>query len=174
MKKIFLTGAEGFVGQHLLPRLLKAGHFVTAHAKSTKSKSFLKNASQISIGNLAKEGEWGDKLKDHRILIHLAAEISSKNKNDFIKNNVKATENIIKVCKKYKFEKIILFSSAAVTSMRQDSYSETKKRQEEIVTESGIPYLIIIITYNLFAKLMFIRLFCHGQNSRIFTTWHMI
>ena len=138
---IFVTGASGFVASHLVPMLIAKHYPVTALIRSKDEKFFKK--AKVVVGDLAKKGTWQEKLKDHDVLIHLAAEISSKTKRDFIKNNVRATENLIVAAKKARIKKIILFSSAAVTSIRQDWYAQTKKTQEELILASKIPYVIL-------------------------------
>ena len=142
-KKIFVTGAAGFVGSHLVPKLTTHGYYVTALIRSQVGRARLPKETGIVVADLAKEGNWVNKLKGHDILIHLAAEISSKDEKAFRRNNVIATNNLVEAAKKTKIKKIILFSSAAVTSIRRDPYADTKAQQEEIVKVSKIPYHII-------------------------------
>jgi len=142
-KKIFVTGAAGFVGSHLVPMLMNAGFEVTVLVRSKKEKKVLPSKVAVVVADLAKRGSWQKELKSHDVLVHLAAEISSKDPNMFEKNNVVATKNLIKAAQKAKIKKIILFSSAAVTSIRKDLYAQTKEIQEKIVIGSKINYLIL-------------------------------
>src|SRR3990167_6989469 len=114
--RIFLTGSAGFVGSHLLPLLLENNYPVTALVKNSSEKKLIKSGASVIVGDLSKNGEWTKSVKDKDIIIHLAAEIASKKLETFEKNNVVATLNLIQAAKKYKVKKIILFSSAAVTS----------------------------------------------------------
>lgn len=141
--KIFVTGAAGFVGSHLVPFLVNEGYKVTSLVRNEDEARRIPSRSNIAIGDLAQTGEWQDKLDSHNVLIHLAAEIASKIPQDFKRNNTLATRNLIRAAKRANVKKIILFSSAAVTSIRLDWYAKTKKQQEEIVVASKIPYTII-------------------------------
>ena len=46
--KIFITGATGYVGTHLVNRLIEQGHFLNVLVRSHEKKPQLKNSS-ISI-----------------------------------------------------------------------------------------------------------------------------
>ncbi len=143
MKKVLVTGAAGFVGQHLIRKLIKNGYSVTALIRRRHEKDTIVRNTKVVIGDLSQKGSWRKALKEQDILIHLAAEISAKDPSLFEKNNVLATKNLLDAAKKANIRKIILFSSAAVTSIRRDPYAQTKKSQETLVAKSGIDYSII-------------------------------
>ena len=143
VKRIFVTGAAGFVASHMLPLLIENGYEVTALIRNRLEKGKIGWPVKIVIGDLAKSNDWMNSLKNHQALIHLAAEISSKSSRDFYNNNVLATKNLIIAAKRAKIEKIIHFSSAAVTSIRLDEYSSTKKEQEQLIASSKIKSFIL-------------------------------
>ena len=143
MNKIFVTGASGFVGLHLVPILISKGYKVSALTRYKNQSKLVNPKAEIIVGDLAIIGNWQKKIKGQDIIVHLAAEISSKDPSLFERNNVKATQNLIHAAQKAKVKKIILFSSAAVTSIRKDLYAQTKKLQEKIVIKSGIDYVIL-------------------------------
>ncbi len=143
MKKILVTGGAGFVGSHLIPLLLENGYMVTAVVKAEEVSRINDKRIKVITGDLSEKSDWVRKIGGYDTLIHLAAQISSKSPDEFKKNNVVATRNLIEAAKKEKIKRIILFSSAAVTSSRQDPYSKTKMEQEVIVKHSGIDFIII-------------------------------
>lgn len=142
MKKVFVTGAAGFVASHLIPRLAST-YQVTGLIKRSSEKKLVDQRAKVVVGDLAKKGPWQKSLGGHDVLIHLAAEISSKNPRDFVRNNIVATRNMVAAARRAKIKKIILFSSAAVTSIRRDPYADTKEEQEKIVKKSGIKNVIL-------------------------------
>ncbi len=142
-KQIIVTGAAGFVGRNLLPLLIKNGFDVIGVVKNEAEKFKIEKLPiKILVADLSKRGQWQHSIKAE-VIVHLASAISSKNPDSFYQNNVIATQNLIEAAKKNKIKKIIHFSSAAVTSIRQDPYSKTKKEQEDIIKNSKIPYLIL-------------------------------
>lgn len=142
-KKIIVTGAAGFVGRNLLPLLIGNGHEITAVVKNSKEKKLIeKFPIKIIVCDLAGEDKL-DCLKNVEVIVHLASAISSVDPLFFERNNVEATSRLLSCAKRSKVSKIIHFSSAAVTSIRQDDYSRTKKVQEELVKNSSIPYVVL-------------------------------
>lgn len=143
MKRIFVTGASGFVGSHLVPQLIDSGFQVTALCRTYEEKKKINFEIPVVVGDLSQKGQWSKSLANQEAIIHLASEIAAKDFISFVRNNVIATKNLIKAAKYYEVKKIILFSSAAVTSTRLDWYAQTKKSQEAIVKSCGIDYAIL-------------------------------
>ncbi|MEK7580992.1 MAG: NAD(P)-dependent oxidoreductase [Patescibacteria group bacterium] len=143
MKKILVTGAGGFVGTHLIAFLAKKNYQLTALVMTNREKKRLKGTRSVLVADLSKKGTWQKNLTGYDLVIHLAAQISAKTPDLFIKNNVVATQNLIDALKKSKVPEIIHFSSAAVTSIRLDDYARTKKTQEETVRKSKLKYTVL-------------------------------
>lgn len=142
-ERVLVTGAAGFVGSHLVPLLLKSGYRVTALVRDHREAERVNPGCKIIIADLAIKGNWQNQIENGSVVVHLAAEISSKTPRAFKLNNTIATQNLIVAAKRAKVKKIILFSSAAVTSIRLDWYAKTKKDQEKIVSLSKLPYKIL-------------------------------
>lgn len=142
-KKVLVTGAAGFVGMHMVPFLIQEGYIVTALVKNKSEKEKIPKQSEVKVADLAKRGHWQRELKGHDLIVHLAAQISAKSPSLFVKNNVIATKNLVEAAKLSKISSIVLFSSAAVTSIRLDAYAQTKKNKEEIIKKSKLHYAII-------------------------------
>jgi len=78
-KRVFITGATGFVGPHLCERLLKEGAEVVAFLRKMvwrrpKNILHLKNQLEMRYGNLRDYGTLLDATKDIDIIFHLAAQ----------------------------------------------------------------------------------------------------
>ena len=101
-QQIFVTGAAGFVGRHLVKILVNEKYDITSLVKVENEKKLIPPGSNIIIGDLSKKGKWQDSLKEHHTLIHLASIVSAKDSRDFKKNNIIATKNLVEAAKKVK------------------------------------------------------------------------
>jgi len=144
--KIIIPGGAGFVGRNLvrfLAGVLPAEN-ITVIDKSADHLQMVKKYGVKTVeADLSEKGSWYDLFSGQDVVIHLAAQISSIHEEDFLKNNVRATEHILEAAKGAGISKILFFSSAAVLSVRKDPYADTKLQAQELVRQSGLTYCII-------------------------------
>ena len=111
--KIFVTGAEGFIGSHLVEKLIKLGHSVKAFTfyNFRGSKGWLDNLDVKLIKNLEiVSGDIRDynflekETKSFEVVYHLAALIaipySYYSPKSYIDTNVIGTYNVLQSAKK--------------------------------------------------------------------------
>jgi nucleoside-diphosphate-sugar epimerase len=60
-----------------------------------------------------------------------------------VQNNIISTKRVLQFAKQAGIKYIVHVSSSVVESVADDHYTETKKQQEILVVESGIPYCIL-------------------------------
>ena len=130
--KIFVTGAEGFIGSHLVERLVKIGHNVTAFTfynfrgsngwLDNIDKKLLKNF-QIVSGDIRDYGFLERQTKNIDVIYHLAALIaipySYFSPQSYIDTNISGTYNILKSSQKNDISKIIITSTSEVYGTAQ-------------------------------------------------------
>lgn len=124
-KAILMTGSEGFIGSFLKLRLLKSNYKIDCLVRDNKKLKNIKNLKYIK-SDISKEIKAPTKKYD--AILHCAAlsPVPNIKKNDYLKNNVEATRNIIKFSKKSGTKKIIFLSSISVHG-RINSNSITEK-----------------------------------------------
>lgn len=110
--KIFVTGADGFIGSHLVERLVKNKHKVTALCLYNTNNSIgsmndikknILNKIKIVFGDIRDLSLINNIVKKNDLVINLAALISIPysyvNPNSYVTTNINGTLNILEACR---------------------------------------------------------------------------
>ena len=122
--KAFITGGAGFIGSHLVDKLVNGGDFVTVYDNlSSGKKEFIKNhieqnkvnfveADLLDIEQVTKE------IKNHDVVFHIAANpfvrLGEKQTRLDLEQGVIATYNILEGMRQNNIKKIVFSSSSVV------------------------------------------------------------
>lgn len=158
--KVFVTGATGFIGSHLIPVLIKKGYKVVVLVRSQdKARPFQQLKVKTVIGEISNPHSFINTLNQCDICIHLAAMRTNWGKEkDFYNINALAIDNIINA--KTKLKHVIITSSVyAIGDLKKipadessplcpkDIYGKSKRLLEERTIQNAnkynIPYTII-------------------------------
>lgn len=147
-KKIILPGGAGLVGHNLLVQLKQKGYTnITVIDKHHENIKFLKQTFpdvDVIEADLADMGEWEKVFVGADVVVMLQAQIGAKQEEPFLRNNVMSTKNILdvmKACEKIPY--LVHISSSVLESEANDFYTDTKKKQERIVLESGLTNVVL-------------------------------
>ena len=123
--KILVTGSEGFIGSHLVERLIKLNHNVRAFVlyNSFNSWGWLESSNikksknlEIFLGDIRDSESVEKSLEGIDIVINLAALIgvpySYYAASSYIDTNVKGILNILNVSRKKKINKLIKYKQS--------------------------------------------------------------
>lgn len=123
MKKIFITGACGFVGSHLAEMFVSLGYNVVAFDRYNNENNFghlenskYKNEMKIILGDIRDYDSVFNAMKGSECVIHLAALIgipySYISPLAYIKTNIEGTYNILETAKNLSFKQVIITSTS--------------------------------------------------------------
>ncbi|MBA4391638.1 MAG: NAD-dependent dehydratase [Syntrophus sp. (in: bacteria)] len=131
-QKILVTGADGFIGSHLVEALLEEGCHVKAfvYYNSFNSWGWLDtfpkeklNSVDIFTGDVRDPNGVRQAVKGVDIVFHLAALIgipfSYHSPDTYVDTNVKGTLNILQACRGYNIERVIVTSTSEVYGTAQ-------------------------------------------------------
>ena len=99
-KRIFVSGATGFIGSSLVKRLSDEGHIVHAFYRSeAKADSIRQKGVQLFKGDILDEQSVAAAMKDCDEAFHVAAfaGVWSKDPSLIYRQNVDATLNMVRV-----------------------------------------------------------------------------
>jgi nucleoside-diphosphate-sugar epimerase len=145
--KIVLAGAAGLVGQNLAVLLREQGYVnltgIDKHPHNTRVLRDLNPGMTVIEADLSRPGSWEESLRGGRALVMLQAQIGGEVYGEFVANNITSTERVLAACRAHGVDYIVHISSSVVNSRAKDFYTETKRAQEHLVLDSGIPCAVL-------------------------------
>lgn len=145
--RIIITGAAGLVGLNLISRLRSREQLeiiaIDKHPANMNLLRRLHPGIKAVTADLAVGGVWRSAFDGGGALILSHAQIGGLDDKPFILNNITATQNVLEAAKTCGVEYIVHISSSVVNSKAHDFYSDSKKVQERLVIESGIPACVL-------------------------------
>lgn len=137
-----MPGGAGLVGQNLAVRLVERGYsdivVIDKHRNNLLSLKQMLPEVTVVEADLSARGEWQQQFVEGCVVVMLQAQIGGLDYLDFEKNNIEATKLILDTIKTVGGARLVHVSSSVVESMANDFYTNTKKKQEKIVIESGL------------------------------------
>lgn len=132
MKKILVTGADGFIGSHLVEELVKSGRDVKAFAYynsfnswgwlDSLPKDIMKNVEVFS-GDVRDPNGVREACKDVSEVYHLAALIgipfSYHSPDSYVDTNIKGTLNVLQAARDFNLDRVLVTSTSEVYGTAQ-------------------------------------------------------
>jgi len=132
MKKIFVTGGGGFIGSHLLEKLVKLGYDVKTLVPYNIDNSWgwidtfeknIKKSLKVVSGDICDQNLISKEMKKIDVVFHLAALISIpysyKSPRSYISTNVVGTLNMLEATKDQEVELFVQTSTSEVYGSSQ-------------------------------------------------------
>lgn len=132
MKKILVTGADGFIGSHLTEELIKQGHQVKAFVYYNSFNSWgwldtlpkeILNEIDVFPGDIRDPNGVRDAMKGVDDVYHLAALIaipfSYHSPDSYVDTNIKGTLNVLQAARDLEIKRILITSTSEVYGTAQ-------------------------------------------------------
>lgn len=173
MKKILVTGADGFIGSHLTEELVKQGFDVKAFSlyNSFNTWGWLDSLPQdimdnveVFTGDIRDPNGVREAMRGTDAVFHLAALIaipfSYHSPDAYVDTNIKGTLNVLQAAKQFELDKVLITSTSEVYGTAQyvpideshpyqgqSPYSATKigadRLAESFYRSFGLPVAIV-------------------------------
>ncbi|SIQ10323.1 Nucleoside-diphosphate-sugar epimerase [Rhizobium sp. RU35A] len=148
MTKIIVTGAAGLVGQNVIARLKgEPGITIVGIDKHPANTALLRRLHpQVEVieADLAVEGPWMDVFAGADAVLLNQAQIGGLEEEEFVANNVTATQLIVSAMRRHAVPYFVHISSSVVNSKADDFYTRTKTAQERFIdTVTDIAHVVL-------------------------------
>jgi len=169
--KVIVTGGCGFIGSHLVDKLLDEEHNVTVIDNCSTGRvenlSHQKNKVTICESNISIPGEWQNLFEGTDWVFHLAALAdivpSIEQPENYYRSNVDGTFNVLSACRQHNIKRLIYSASSSCYGipkvyptkeiseiLPQYPYALTKRLAEELVMHWAQLYKIPSISLRFF------------------------
>ena len=138
--RIALTGATGFVGGHVLDRLVEAGHRVNALTRRPQPD---RPGVEWIAGDLAAPAVLAALVGGADAVIHVAGVLNAPDAAGFEAGNVAGTTNILAAATSAKVGRFVHVSSLAAREPGLSLYGGSKARSEGAVSGGTLPFAIV-------------------------------
>ena len=140
---IFIAGATGFVGGHLVSDLLEKGYALKCLVRSEKSAAELASRGvKVIRGDITDPSTIGGVLDADDLVIHLVGIIEERGSATFEAVHVKGTENLVAEAKRAGARHFFYQSALGADRTSFSGYLRTKAEAEDIVRASGLGWTV--------------------------------
>lgn len=157
--KAFVTGATGFVGGHLVDRLLAAGDEVTALVRSpAKAAGLAERGVRLVRGDLEARDALREAAAGADVVYHVAALVGAVDEAEFLRANREGTASVVaavrEVAVSARFVQVSSLAAAGPAARGRPRaahepeapvtmYGRSKLAAEQVVRESGLRWVIV-------------------------------
>ncbi len=142
---ILVTGAEGFVGRHVVRELVGAGERVRALVRGTAGTAALEGVEcELTVGDVTDPGSVASAVDGCDGVVHLVAIIHGR-ASAFDRVIAGGTRNVVEAARAAGVRRIVHMSALGVGEATKDTvpYYRAKWAAEGVVRESGVPHAIL-------------------------------
>lgn len=143
--RVFVTGGTGFVGTHVVKRLLREGHEPVLLVRSASSLDALGPPADDVIpayGTIGDRDSVREGMKGAGAVLHLVGIIRETGGATFEKIHYEGAVNVMESAKALGIGRFIHMSSAGTREGAPSRYHRTKFKAEEHLKRSGLVYTI--------------------------------
>ncbi|NZD61848.1 SDR family oxidoreductase [Rhizobium sp. WYCCWR 11290] len=143
---ILILGATGFIGSVVAARLAADGHAVTGLGRNTtraRQKQQAIDWRRADLSRMTKPADWDDILKDRNVVVNCAGALQDGLSDDLSATQAEAMLALYSAAKSSSRPLIVQISARTAGAAGDLPFLATKRRADEALAASGLPYLIL-------------------------------
>ncbi len=132
MRRVLVTGADGFIGSHLVEELVKRGYKVRAFVYYNSFNTWgwldvlpnsIMQGVEVFVGDIRDPNGVRESMKDMDTVYHLAALVaipfSYHSPDSYVDTNIKGTLNVLQAARDEEVERVLITSTSEVYGTAQ-------------------------------------------------------
>ncbi|NNU49510.1 SDR family oxidoreductase [Rhizobium sp. WYCCWR 11279] len=143
---ILILGATGFIGSVVAARLVADGHAVSGLGRNP-ARARLKQPAidwrRADLSRMTKPADWDDILKDRNVVVNCAGALQDGLSDDLSATQAEAMLALYSAAKSSSRPLIVQISARTAGAAGDLPFLATKRRADEALAASGLPYLIL-------------------------------
>jgi nucleoside-diphosphate-sugar epimerase len=144
--RVFLTGATGFIGGHILGALSERGHQVTCLARSYSARQIEALAYpqvRTVVGEFTKPEFWLHQVAGHDVAVNAVGIIREAPGSSFEAVHTQAPVALFDAAQRGGVRKIVQISAMGADDGAQSRYHLSKRAADRCLAPLGIPYVVL-------------------------------
>ncbi|MGH2750648.1 MAG: SDR family oxidoreductase [Actinomycetota bacterium] len=138
MTRVLVTGATGYVGSRLIPRLLEGGYEVRATSRHPEDIGKRHPEVEAIASDLQDESSLERVLRDVRVAYYLVHSMEAKG---FVKKDQQAAANFARAAAKAKIDRIIYLGGLGSSDDRLSQHLKSRHEVGRVLAEGDVPVL---------------------------------
>jgi uncharacterized protein YbjT (DUF2867 family) len=140
---IAIVGATGFVGSHLVPHLVNAGHRITAVSRTGRRLPGWTDAVEARAADVTTGSGLDEALAGAGAVVHLVAIPRESGGGRFDEVNVRGTRRVVDATLRAGTRRFVHLSVLGVVDDPKLGYLRSKARGEQVVRESSLDWVVL-------------------------------
>jgi uncharacterized protein YbjT (DUF2867 family) len=145
---LLITGATGYIGRHLVPRLVERGERPRCLVRDVQRAKNILLADKVELvpGDTTQPASLEAAVRGIDTIVHaafLTADHKQSTANEYEKTNVEGTANLIRAAKAAGVQRIVEISGLGTKPDKPGSYMQGRYLAEKMLVDSGLSWTII-------------------------------
>lgn len=157
MRRVLVTGGSGFLGQHIVPALVRGGHFVRVLDRFASAKEAAQCGSELCIGDLRDRDVLERALTAIDVIVHLACttvpQTSEERRIDDVHSNIETTLLLLECAVRSGVRRFIFASSGGTVYGEPHILPIPEEHPAKPVCSHGVMKLAIENYLEIFRRL---------------------